>query len=426
VASKSAYQAQEKGAEIEEALDAFEKLLERLRAIYEQYFLGIAKVAPSQLHTEAERRQRDLTQIQIKNTALRYRYATLSQKFGAYNTYWKRTMRMIEQGRYVRDLQRVQRRSEHSGEAIPEEILAAMPKMMRERVKRDRANVEKLAAMQGKLGTGTQDQTIDEAMDLTGDATLDEEMVAEAPRRAERPAPGHIHRLDEALPDDINLDEMFATLTREAEAALDESPAMVRSKPHRPTVPPPAVVHDFDPPTERAAMPPTMEEAPRRRSGPTTPPLRPPPMRSSSPSIRVPTPVPTPAPEPPKPAAPAPVAATSRSTPPAGSAVPRPGLGAPSSGVRAAASARPGVSDRPSALGPPPGMSESETRTLYNRYLKARELCGESNDGVTYDKLLRTLRSQSSRIMTDHRARGVEFGVVIKDNKVVLKAKPKI
>ena len=107
MASKSAYQAQEKGAEIEEQLDQLEKLIDRLRVMYEQYFLGISKLAPAQLHTEAERRIRDVTQLQIKNTGLRYRFATLSQKFGAYNSYWKRTMRQIEQGRYVRDLQRV-------------------------------------------------------------------------------------------------------------------------------------------------------------------------------------------------------------------------------------------------------------------------------------------------------------------------------
>ena len=79
-----------------------------------------------------------------------------------------------------------------------------------------------------------------------------------------------------------------------------------------------------------------------------------------------------------------------------------------------------------SQLGPPPGMDEEQTKQLYQRYLKARQLCGESNDGVTYDKLLRTLRSQSSKIITDTKAKGVEFGVVIKDNKVVLKAKPKL
>jgi hypothetical protein len=333
VASKSAYQASEKGAEIEELLDELETLLERLRATYEQYFLGIQKLAPSQLHLEAERRVRDLAQIQIKNTALRYRYATLSQKFGAYNMYWKRTLRLIEQGKYVRDLQRIKRNAEKSGEAIPEEILAAMPKMMRERVQRDRAAQIKIAERQGKVGG---------------------EPAARAPAAR---TPGNVHRLDEALvPENVDVDGLFAQLTKEAEDALDAAP-IVRSRP---------------PKRDTEASPP--------------------------PRMTIPPPIATP-PIPPRRAQPAAPAAARPGTPPAAA---------------------------PSSLGPPPGMNDAETRALYTRYLKARELCGEKNDGVTYDKLLRTLRSQSTKIMADHKAKGVEFGVVIKDNKVVLKAKPKL
>ena len=322
MASKSAYQSQEKGAEIEEALDALESLLERLRALYEQYFLGIQKIAPTQLHTDCERKIRDLTQLQIRNTALRYRFATLSQKFGAYNSYWKRTLRMIEQGRYVRDLQRIKRQADKTGEAIPEEILAAMPKMMRERVERERKAQLKIAERQGKVA------------------------AAEEPRAAR----SNVHRLDDALgTDDLDVDGLFAALTREAEEALDAAPVITSRPPKRDTVQPPAPPAPPPIPPRRAPTPP-----PGQRAG----------------------------------------------TPPA-------------------AEAR-------SQLGPPPGMSDADTRSLYQKYLKARQLCGENNDGVTYDKLLRTLRSQSSKIMTDHQAKGVEFGVVIKDNKVVLKAKPKL
>lgn len=347
MASKSAYQSTEKGAEIEEQLDQLETLLERLRSTYEQYFLGIQKLAPSQLHLEAERRVRDLTQIQIKNTALRYRYATLSQKFGAYNMYWKRTLRMIEQGRYVRDLQRIKRAAEKSGDEIPEEILAAMPKMMRERVQRDRANVVKVAERQGKT-----------AADPTA-------------TKASGRQPGNVHRLDEALvPDDVDVDGLFAALTKEAEDALDAAPLIITSKP--PRTDPELGVSELEPEGPTSVRPPPHATRPATRPPP-LPPARP---RTQS----------------------------------------------------AAAASRPGTPPptAQSSLGPPPGMNDDETRALYTRYLKARELCGEKNDGVTYDKLLRTLRSQSTKIMTDHKAKGVEFGVVIKDNKVVLKAKPKI
>jgi len=71
-------------------------------------------------------------------------------------------------------------------------------------------------------------------------------------------------------------------------------------------------------------------------------------------------------------------------------------------------------------------MSEADTRALYSKFIKARTLVGEKNDDMTYDKLLRTLRLQGSKIMEQYKAKGVEFGVVIKDNKVILKAKPKV
>lgn len=138
MALKSTYSAEEKGAEIEDLLDQLDKLVDRVKVMYEQYFMGIQKQAPAHLHTEAERRLRDLTQLNIRNTALRYRFATLQQKFGAYNTYWKRTLREIEGGRYMRNLSKVRRQAQMTGEEIPEEILAKMPRRMREAVARDR------------------------------------------------------------------------------------------------------------------------------------------------------------------------------------------------------------------------------------------------------------------------------------------------
>src|SRR5206468_2238430 len=60
------------------------------------------------------------------------------QKFGAYNSYWKRTLRQIENGTYLRNLSKIGREAVRTGAEIPEEILAAMPKRMREQVVRDR------------------------------------------------------------------------------------------------------------------------------------------------------------------------------------------------------------------------------------------------------------------------------------------------
>ena len=69
-----------KPEDLEELLEGLEKLLDRTKVLYEQYFMGIQKVAPMQLHRDIERKVRELTQQQIRNTALRFRFTTISQE----------------------------------------------------------------------------------------------------------------------------------------------------------------------------------------------------------------------------------------------------------------------------------------------------------------------------------------------------------
>jgi len=68
-------------------------------------------------------------------------------------------------------------------------------------------------------------------------------------------------------------------------------------------------------------------------------------------------------------------------------------------------------------------MTEKQCRELHARYAKARELVGDKSD-VSYDKLLATLNKQAPAIMKEHGARAVDFQVVVRGDKVVLKAKP--
>lgn len=336
MALKSTLSSEEKTAEIEEALDHVDKLLDRVKVLYEQYFMGIQKQAPAHLHNDAERRIRELTQMNIRNTALRYRFATISQKFGAYNTYWKRTLREIEAGRYMRNLNKVRRQAQLTGEAIPEEIFAKMPKRMQEAVARDREQALAEAARQGRLKHDTIPAPLPPEMlppeafaDVTG--ALDGDTQQDQPRFVApppppprpRPKPGQPVRIDDPFADGGDVSSALADLADEALAAVE-----------RPVAPPP----------------------------------RPPPPKAP----------------PPKPAFVQPT--------------------------------------RPSPI---PGMSEADTRALYARYVKAREVVGDRTDPMSYDKLLKTLSSQAPRIIEQHKAKGVEFNVVIKDNKVVLKAKPK-
>jgi len=413
VASKSAYSDAEKGAEIEEQLDDLDKRVDRLRVMYEQYFMGIQKQAPSVLHSECERRIRELTQLQIRNTGLRYRFATITQKFGSYNTYWRRTLREIEAGRYVRDLNRVKRKAMAEGEEIPAEILAAMPKRMREMVERDRAAAKALSARRGGAAA---------AAGVPAAEGDDEAAVVHSQPVQRKNA----WTLD--MSEDLDVDQMFDDITGVGDKPAppaDEGAATQPMPPNRATTvmgaaPPPvpappklpAVPRKPAPPPPRAAsdtiptpmsFPPFDEEAPTglRKPGDTMAP----PVAAA------------PAPAPAAPAAPAakPVAPVRPGTIAVGGAPPPPARPAP-----------PRPAARVAPVEPPPGMTEDDTRALYTKFLKARSLVGEKNDDMTYDKLLRTLRQQGSKIMEQYKAKGVEFGVVIKDNKVILKAKPKV
>jgi hypothetical protein len=141
--------------DIAELLDTVDKALERVKTLYEQYFLGIQKAPPTFIHSDVERKLRDLTQLQIRNTGLRYRFATIQQKFGAYNSYWRRTLRQIESGTYMRNLSKIGRDAVRTGAEIPEEILAAMPKRMREQVVRDREQALAVAKRRSKPTTSS-------------------------------------------------------------------------------------------------------------------------------------------------------------------------------------------------------------------------------------------------------------------------------
>jgi len=71
------------------------------------------------------------------------------------------------------------------------------------------------------------------------------------------------------------------------------------------------------------------------------------------------------------------------------------------------------------------GMTDAEVRSLYNNYVKAREMVGEKSDASTYAKLMKTIQQQAPKIMEQYKSKGVEFGVVVKGDQVILKAKPK-
>jgi hypothetical protein len=79
----------------------------------------------------------------------------------------------------------------------------------------------------------------------------------------------------------------------------------------------------------------------------------------------------------------------------------------------------------PPPMKPPPGMSEADVNALHAKYVKAKEMIGEKVDAGSREKLLRTINQTAPKVMEQYKASGVDFSVVVKDNQVIIKAKPK-
>jgi hypothetical protein len=63
-----------------------------------------------------------LQQQYIRNTAMRFKFNTMLQKWQIYITYWNRVLREIENGTYVRHLQKAKRKAEKEGRELPAEM----------------------------------------------------------------------------------------------------------------------------------------------------------------------------------------------------------------------------------------------------------------------------------------------------------------
>jgi hypothetical protein len=71
-------------------------------------------------------------------------------------------------------------------------------------------------------------------------------------------------------------------------------------------------------------------------------------------------------------------------------------------------------------------MTDADVKALYARYVQAKELVGQSPGPGAFSQLLNTIHAQAPKIMEQYQAQGVDFSVVIKDNQVIIRAKPKL
>jgi hypothetical protein len=69
-------------------------------------------------------------------------------------------------------------------------------------------------------------------------------------------------------------------------------------------------------------------------------------------------------------------------------------------------------------------LSDEKLRKLYDTYLVARQRTGEPVAGLTFDSVATRIRAQVPELLARHKATNIEFKVVIKAGKAVLKAVP--
>ena len=103
------------GSELDIAIDELETRVERLRALYEQFFMGIEKIPPLVVQKDVDRRLYQLRRAQIRNTARRFKLQNIIQRYNTFQQYWMRILREIENGTYRRHVLRAERTMGNAG-----------------------------------------------------------------------------------------------------------------------------------------------------------------------------------------------------------------------------------------------------------------------------------------------------------------------
>lgn len=108
-------------------LDGIEHELRDLHILYEQYFAGIEKREPVKKREAVSQRLRRFANRRIQQTDLRFRYQNLATRFQSYVGYWDRILRLMEEGRYTRQLQKIKDVPPVAAAAPAAEIPCAAP-----------------------------------------------------------------------------------------------------------------------------------------------------------------------------------------------------------------------------------------------------------------------------------------------------------
>jgi len=145
--------------------------IDKLRVVYEQFFLGLERFEPVQLRKGIQIELRALKENPPKNTSMKFLLNRMETKYRTYEQYWNRVLREIEDGVYERQLQRMRRKLRDEG--LPEDVLnnvrtrgeleAAMMKIAELRMQQDEPKSASAAAAPPSPGASAPVSTISPA-----------------------------------------------------------------------------------------------------------------------------------------------------------------------------------------------------------------------------------------------------------------------
>jgi hypothetical protein len=470
-------------AEIDRELDDVEAKIDRLRSLYEQYFLGIEKMEPSIPRRDVERKMTILRKEQIRNTAQRFKFQMLVQRYNTMQQHWARVTREIENGTYRRDVMRAAARFGEKealtilGKKKQKQYAVLAEAQLAARNKRrgaagnddeleladsdllvddddddvptgakhvaptssgDPASSERKGQLSGlrwttgkspgdpasavrstEAQTGVKRRLAELAAAMKVPVATSNDDPATPPPRALSPSAIAAGVRAEA-PGFSSLDLDFDESAASQRSALLRKPG-VTSSPIASAASPVTTGARPQPPAPRPP-PPLRPATPSDAGGPRTPapfsprtpaPLSPPTQRAAAPDFSAldlpfdapPRGLPLPVTPPLRPRAPAAPPPRAPVAPPAAASPP-----APSSPAA-----------RSPAAAPEGTLPDQRLRQIYAKYVEAKRSANESTAGVTYEKLAETLRAQASRLKATHPAKSIDYDVVIKDGKALLK-----
>jgi hypothetical protein len=124
-------------ANLEAELQIIETDFKALEIAYEQYFMGIERFEPAKERQIIALRLRRIINAYTPQTDLRFRLQNVNSRFQSYSSYWDRILRLIEEGRYLRQISHMKWAEQYQSKSQAGPVKAPEPADPLDRVYRD-------------------------------------------------------------------------------------------------------------------------------------------------------------------------------------------------------------------------------------------------------------------------------------------------